>query len=78
MSDNKFPQMLFARLPSEYNCMLEADTVVDLSSGVFGGGGGMAKNFFVDIGKKLENLVWPLLSVNTSGQRKFASPFLKS
>ena len=39
------------------------------------------KNFFVDILKKLENLVWPpplCETVSTSGQRKFGPPFLKS
>ena len=35
----------------------------------------LAKKFFFDIEKKLENLVGPLLCLSNSGQRKFGPPF---
>ena len=50
-----------------------------VASGVFRGAIGPwppfgKKNFF-DIGKNLENLVWPSLCVSTSGQRKIDPPY---
>ena len=49
-------------------------------SGVFRGAIGpwpplWPKNFFFDIGKNLENLVWPPFCVSTSGQRTFGPPY---
>ena len=37
----------------------------------------LAKKFFFDIVKKLENLVWPPLCVSTSGQRTFGPPLFE-